>query len=165
MNTVRIGSFLLLITLLFTEPVRADVPSDTLPELNRSILEFVDLNMKKKVGRGECWDLAAQALDHAGATWDGAYGFGRPIDPATEPVLPGDVVQFENVVTRDKTGNVQREERMPKHTAIIYQVHGPGIFTLAHQNTDVTGRKVGKSRFLLDGVIRGKVKIYRPVSE
>ncbi len=134
-----------------------------LPEVNRKVIEFVDMHMDKKVGRGECWDLAAGALDHADADWDGRYGFGEVIDPAKEAILPGDLVRFKNVVTRDRSGNVTREERMAEHTAIIYKVHDKGVFDLAHQNTDVAGRKVGVSRFLLNSVVRGKVAFYRPV--
>jgi hypothetical protein len=136
-----------------------------LPPLNQKVLEFVEANMGKKVGRGECWDLASEALQHAGAVWDGKYTFGRCIDPTREEVLPGDIAQFENVYVKDRTGNVLREERMAKHTAVIHEVHEPGIFTLAHQNTDVTGKKVGKSRFLMKSVVRGKVLIYRPTSD
>jgi hypothetical protein len=137
--------------------------SDPTPEINRKVVEYVEANMKKKVGRGECWDLAARALDHAGAEWDGKYTFGRLLDPETEDVLPGDVIQFEKVVTRDRSGNVAREERMNKHTAIVYRVLDTGVFDIAHQNTDMTGKKVGVTRFILDTVIRGDVMIYRPV--
>ncbi len=136
---------------------------DSVPALNQKVIEFVKANMSKKVGRGECWDLAANALEHAGAQWDGSYGFGSPVDPVKDQVFPGDIVQFENVVTQDRSGNVKREEKMPKHTAIIYRVVQPGVYDIAHQNTDVTGRKVGTSRFVLDHVVRGKVMIYRPV--
>ena len=120
------------------------------------------MNMKKKVGRGECWDLAAEALDHAGASWDHKYAFGTVVNPEKEVVFPGDIVQFENVLTRDKSGNVAREEKMPKHTAIIYRVIDKGVYDIAHQNTDITGRKVGLSRFVLDHVVRGTVTVYRP---
>lgn len=50
------------------------------PELNQKIITFVSQNIGKKVGRGECWDLAAQALNQAGASWDGQYNFGRVIN-------------------------------------------------------------------------------------
>ncbi len=135
----------------------------SLPEVNRSIQEFVEANMRKKVGSGECWDLAAQALDHAQADWDGSYGFGRVIDPLKEPVLPGDIIQFKNVVTRDKSGNMLREERMPHHTAIVHKVLDEGIYDIAHQNTDITGRKVGVTRFILENIVRGKATFHRPV--
>jgi hypothetical protein len=133
------------------------------PPVNRKVLEFVDRNMGVTVGRGECWDLAAEALDHADAQWDGAWKFGRPVDPVKEEVLPGDIVRFRNVLTRHRSGTMQREERMADHTAVIHQVHDRGIYTLAHQNTDVSGRKVGVSRFLLEHVVRGKVEFFRPV--
>src|SRR6187431_3356267 len=64
--------------------------TDTLPELNRRIVAFVDAHKGMKVDRGECWDLAAVALDSAGAKWDRKLGFGRLLDPQREEVLPGD---------------------------------------------------------------------------
>ncbi len=143
-------------------PVGVIVVNDTIPPLNQKMVEFVDANLKKKVGRGECWDVAAEALAHAGASWDGRYEFGKLIDPEQQDVLPGDILQFENVVARDRSGNVTREERMGKHTAIVYRVLDTGVYDIAHQNTDLTGRKLGVSRFLLDSVVRGKVLVYRP---
>ncbi len=140
----------------------ADIISDSLPPLNQKVVEYVQMNMKQKVGRGECWDLASGALEHAGATWDGKYQFGTPVDVKNNEVLPGDIVQFDNVHSKDNSGNVAREEPMPKHTAIIYRVIAKGVYDIAHQNTDITGRKVGVSRFVMDHVVRGKVSIYRP---
>src|SRR5688572_15897370 len=32
---------------------------DTVPELNQKVIDFVKTKLNKKVGEGECWDLAA----------------------------------------------------------------------------------------------------------
>ena len=32
-------------------------PAVKLPELNQKIIDYVNQNIGKKVGRGECWDL------------------------------------------------------------------------------------------------------------
>src|SRR5258706_3314819 len=66
--------------------------SDTLPELNQQILDFVNAHLKKKVGRGECWDLAAEALNQAGAKWNHKYNYGKHIDPDSTTVFPGDII-------------------------------------------------------------------------
>ena len=68
---------------------------DILPPLNQRVVAFVREHVGRRVGRGECWDLAAQALDAAGAKWDGDYAFGRKLDPERETVLPGGSVQLE----------------------------------------------------------------------
>jgi len=70
---------------------------NNIPELNQKIIKFVDSKMGKKVGRGECWDLAADALKLVGAKWDGNYKFGIKINPKEECVFPGDIIQFEGV--------------------------------------------------------------------
>src|SRR5689334_13502000 len=67
------------------------------PALNQRVVDFVKSKVGKKVGAGECWDLAAEALNTAGARWDGLYGFGELVDWKKAEVYPGDIVQFENV--------------------------------------------------------------------
>ena len=72
----------------------AVVQNDSLPFLNKEIIEFTTSKIGKKVGSGECWDLAAEALDYAGAKWKRSYVYGRKVDLSEEKVLPGDIIQF-----------------------------------------------------------------------
>ncbi len=140
---IHLSAFLPALVMLvsgFSVKAPAIVPVDP-PELNQKVLEYVDANLKKKVGRGECWDLAAGALEHAGATWDGKYTFGRLVDPDSEEVFPGDIVQFENVVTRDRSGNVTREERMPRHRPLTYPGWSQGFSVLAIRIPKLTGKR------------------------
>ena len=72
-----------------------------IPEINQDIIKYVDKVIGKKVARGECWDLAAAALDYAGAYLDRStqksiYIFGKEINPKNEQVFPGDIIQIEN---------------------------------------------------------------------
>src|ERR1700754_2264222 len=84
---------------------------DNVPELNKKIISFVKTKIGKKVGRGECWDLAAEALNTNGAKWDGDYGFGREINLKKECVYPGDIMQFTNVsVKYEKDKTIYMEE-------------------------------------------------------
>ncbi|MGD1846008.1 MAG: hypothetical protein ACFB10_11495, partial [Salibacteraceae bacterium] len=132
------------------------------PALNASIVAFVESKMKKRVGRGECWDLAAEALDLVDARWDHRYRYGREIDPETDCVYPGDMIQFKNVkLSYKKKGGVYTET-MRHHTAVVYEVLGPGQYRIAHQNTGFSGRKVGVSTFNLNDMVRGKIWVYRP---
>ncbi|MFZ1333710.1 MAG: hypothetical protein WAR83_16070, partial [Flavobacteriales bacterium] len=66
-------SFCLLLTLAFSSQFQAQDPDSTgsaIPELNQHIVAYALGQEGKKVGRGECWDLAAEALNSGGATWD-----------------------------------------------------------------------------------------------
>ncbi|MCX6274176.1 MAG: hypothetical protein NTV09_03100 [Bacteroidetes bacterium] len=158
---------LLLLFILFFPPniklLAGAINADSLPELNRKIIAFVDSKMKKKVGRGECWDLAAFALNEAGASWNGKLKFGRLLDPKTETVLPGDIIQFEGVKIKFEKGGTKYKEILNHHTGIIYSVISPMQFDLANQNTAQYGRKVGLSFIDLEQVTSGRYFIYRPV--
>ncbi len=153
--------FLLLIFGGFALPNFVLATNDSLPELNQKIIAFVDSKMKKKVGRGECWDLAAQALNTAGATWNGKLKFGRLLDLKTETILPGDIVQFEGVKIKFEKEGAKYKQILNHHTGIIYSVKGPRQFEMANQNTAQHGRKVGLSFIDLEQVTSGRYYIYR----
>ncbi|UXX80528.1 hypothetical protein N7E81_05370 [Reichenbachiella carrageenanivorans] len=141
-----------------------------LPTLNAKVIEYVDSVMGTKVDRGECWDLAAKALAYSGAYFDRSSLktisiYGRKLNPKKEEVLPGDMIQFENVELQWKVDNTTFSAAMGQHTAIVYQVNGTGDYEIAHQNTSDWGKKVGVSNFNLNHVTKGKVMIYRPIKE
>lgn len=134
---------------------------DSVPPLNKIVLEFATANLKKKVGRGECWDLAKFALEKAGASWDGMYKYGRKLEKF-ECILPGDIIQFEKIKIKYKKGNQTFTEAMPHHTAIVFKVDTQDEITLIHQNTAYSGKKVGTSSLKFSTIISGKYYIYRP---
>lgn len=141
-----------------------------LPELNNKIVKYVDSVMGTKVDRGECWDLAAGALAYSGAYFDRSSKktvtiYGRLLNPKKEEILPGDLMQFENVALEWKEGYSTYSQSMGHHTAIVYKVNGPGDYEIAHQNTSTWGKKVGVSNFRMDRVKKGKIMIYRPIKE
>lgn len=149
-----------------TTNITADIKvtaCDSIPPLNQLVLAFVTPQIKKRVGRGECWDLADYALRSVEAKWDGRYQYGMLLDPKSDCVYAGDIIQFEGVKTMYKDGTRTEVQEFQHHTAIIYEVKGDGRFVLAHQNTPFSGRKVGLSRLDLSHVVRGRYKIYRPV--
>jgi len=144
--------------------------SSDLPDLNAKIIAYVNGVIGTKVDRGECWDLAAGALAHSGAYFDRSSMqtisvYGRKLNPKKENVLPGDMIQFENVKMEWKEGNTTYSATMMQHTAIVYDVNGAFDYEIAHQNTGEWGKKVGISNFRLDRVKKGKVMIYRPIKE
>lgn len=136
-----------------------------IPELNKEIIKYVKSVNGKKVERGECWDLANQALILVGADWDKAYMYGNKIDPMKDEVFPGDLIQFENVKVRYTEGNTTYTELMPHHTAIVYKILEKGIYEIAHQNTEFSGRKVGISKLNLNYIIEGEFFFYRPTKK
>ena len=137
---------------------------DSIPAINRRIVEYVQSQMGKKVDRGECWDLAAGALNAAGAIWDGFYGFGTVVDWRKQDVLPGDIIQFENVSLEHRTATSIRRDTYGKHTAIVLEVHERGVFVIAHQNFEDV-RKVTTTDLRMADVRGGKLVFYRPVGE
>ncbi len=150
----------LLVMIFFTANAQ-----ESIPPLNQKIVSYVSTTIGTKVDRGECWDLANQALTQNQAIWDRVYEFGQLIDPVKETVYPGDIIQFEGVELKYKKGFTTYTETMGHHTAIVYRVidQEKKIFELAHQNTEFSGRKVGLSEFDLKNVTKGKIMFYRPV--
>ncbi|MEQ9378153.1 MAG: hypothetical protein RIG68_23385 [Imperialibacter sp.] len=141
-----------------------------LPELNAKIITYLDSVMGKKVDRGECWDLAAGALAYSGAYFDRSSMktvtiYGRELNYKKEEVLPGDLIQFENVELAWKDGNTTYKETMGQHTAVVYKVNGSLNYEIAHQNTGQWGKKVGLSNLNLNNLAKGKLWIYRPIKE
>ena len=142
----------------------------TIPSLNQKVIEYVDSVIGKKVDRGECWDLAAAALDHAGAYLDRSsqksiYIFGKELNAKKDEIFPGDIIQLENVKLEYIKGNVIYTETIIHHTAIIYEILGEGHYKIAHQNTNFSGKKVGISELNINYNKKGKITFYRPYAD
>jgi hypothetical protein len=132
------------------------------PAINQRIVELADAEMNKKVGTGECWDLAKMVLDATGAFWDGYEVYGTLIDHNEECIYPGDIIQFKNVKIEWEEGIYTYSEQMKHHTAIVHEVKEDGTIVLIHQNTGQHGRKVGTSEFRINDMKKGKLMVYRP---
>lgn len=135
-------------------------------ELNGKIIEFVDQVLGTSVGRGECWDLVQTALDRNLADWSRPLTFGHHLNPETDEIKAGDIIQFRTLKTVERSPDKStRVESFgsPDHTAVIYKVLGKKHYTLAHQN--VRGKRwVIKSDVNLANATGGKYWIYRPVA-
>lgn len=151
--------------LLLTSVLVAGGPCDSVSSVNRSVAAYVQAHLGKKVDRGECWDLAAFALNDAGAKWDGYYGFGTIIDPRKDCLMPGDIIQFEGVLVEKRTATSARQENYGHHTAIVMEVRDDGTLRIGHQNQGFTGRKVGISDLDLKEVVKGTYTFYRPLPD
>lgn len=156
---------LLFIALSFPLIISTTLDCNEQLPLNNQIIAFVKSKMKKTVGEGECWDLAAEALNLVKAKWDGEYEFGKKIDYTKDCVYPGDIVQFKDIHVKYIENGENYKELMEHHTAIIYEVKGVGDYILAHQNTAFTGRKVGTSSLNVKNITKGTITVYRPFKE
>jgi hypothetical protein len=123
-----------------------------LPELNAAIVRFCEEHAGEKVGDGSCGMLAVEALRTAGAKTSRDYGaderrgpvWGSPVE-TVGAVLPGDVVQFQNVTLVFRAGSgVKYVRTYPEHTAIVARNRGDGRFDVFEQN--VTGPGVSDKR-------------------
>ncbi len=150
--------FITFSSLIFSSTIENN---DSLPKINRKIISFVNANLNKKVGDGQCWALAAEALNAVNATWDHHFKFGREIQYGKEQVFPGDIIQFNDVTIKYRQNNSLVIERYLLHTAIIYQVKKDGTFIIANQNVNnVLALKL--TELNLNAVIRGKYTVFRP---
>ena len=135
-----------------------------LPKLNQKVVHFANARKGKKVGNGECWTLADQALKSAGAKRPGRddlgnYAFGRRLG-SKETLRPGDILQFEKAEFVHRGENRWSRQSFPHHTAIVYRVSGSKL-TLLHQN--VNGKRTVQMTTLdLSERTKGTVTGYRP---
>ncbi|MBT4866897.1 MAG: CHAP domain-containing protein [Planctomycetaceae bacterium] len=128
-----------------------------IPRLNRRVLQFALSQMGRKVGNGECWTLADQALRQSGARGAINFNFGRQIPLAQ--IQPGDILQFKSA--RFDFGNSFYFFGAPDHTVVVLGVEGTKV-TILHQNF---GKKiVTKLTVDFKNMTKGKVWAWRPVS-
>jgi len=149
------------------------------------VLAFATAQMNRRVGvRGECWDLAENALTTSGLARPGdeLYVWGTLIPLSSAG--PGDIIQFdrfENIIEISSTDGSSSSEDLetgPNHTAIIKTIGRNAAATVYHQNFQNV-RRVKEQVFYLSGstettpigdgdtrtrviTTRGSYVIYRP---
>ena len=152
--------------------------------LGEQVVNFARGKIGQRVGQGECFDLANQALRSAGAksaadfgsvAKDADYVWGSPVSQSD--ARPGDVIQFRDyrydrtveTATREDTDFQER----PHHTAIVERVEGNGAITVLEQNapdgspgqrsqlffSDVSTTSGGKKTTIK---VQGTFQFYRP---
>lgn len=125
---------------------------------NTKVLDFARRRLGQQVGRGECWDLAYQALSAAGAKLPGTGGYGwTQFGLAVTTAIPGDIIQFEDVKFVYANGSWNA---MAKHTAIVERVSGT-VIELIHQNSNGI-RSPTRGTIHLKAKTQGTLTIYRP---
>ncbi len=136
------------------------------PSMGAQIVSFPRRHMAHRVGDGECFALADQALRHAGAQSADHYGAVTPdadyvwgTEVSLSEVRPGDVVQFRDyrynreVDTQKGDGSetfVTDSQERPHHTAIVERVEANGAVTVLEQNAP-SGSPVVRTRLFFVG--------------
>jgi hypothetical protein len=152
-------------------------------------LAFAEAHVGQEVGRGQCTDLADAAFAAAGAKSesdlgttgpDANYVWGTLVDTVTTAnhslagVLPGDVIQFRDVLLVHTTTYPDGSWSTTTltaghHTAIVESVSGSTIHVLEQDvgtaNTpDSVRHSVQYGAYDLDDLQSGTMWIYQPIS-
>lgn len=153
------------------------------------VVKFCKDHLGKKVGEGECVNLAEAALKYAGAKPrtafkespnNGDFVWGELVytleikdnsqketKVAKMSIQPGDVIQFRDArfKGRNLRGFPIYETACPHHTSIVLAVKKEkNVLTVLEQN--VNGKRmVVESAYRLTDLKTGWLRIYRPVSE
>lgn len=134
------------------------------PALNKKILEFVNSNMGKRIGKGECWDVVAAALNSCNAKWDKKFGFGKEVNYKKDCVFPGDIIQLKDAMIHEEPRKgVHVWDEYPQHSAIIIEVKQKMEYVLADQNFGIGQNKLSTHTLNLNKLHKGQVQIYRPI--
>jgi hypothetical protein len=132
------------------------------PDLNVKVANFAVDHLTKKVGNGECWTLAKQALVAAGAQAPSGYVFGREL-MSGEQWLPGDILQFTSCQFVDIQPNRRSTTTLgtPNHTAIVYSVVN-GNVTILQQNVN-NDKHVQTQVLNFSNMVSGNIIVFRPM--
>lgn len=175
----HLGWSIMLAALLVPVPRSAAGAADddgTSKQLNQKVISFARAQLGKQVGRGECSNLAIEALKAARAkTTDdfGVSGLGKDyiwgkLIEKYEDGQPGDILQFRDAKLQIKVGAKGSQQLriavIPHHTALIAANLGTGKFKVLEQNVNGV-KKVQETEMDLASKTEGKFWVYRPVKK
>lgn len=148
-------------------------------ERSQKVYQWARQQLNKRVGAGECWDLADRALRQAGARSsattgrDDNYDWGTPINPV-QAVIPGDVLQFRGYTVKttvttkypdQSTESTYEIVERPHHTAIVAANLGAKGLEILEQNL-FPGTPVQRNVLhLVSGVIKTESKTISEVGQ
>jgi hypothetical protein len=146
--------------------------SDKDKERSQKVYQWARHQLNRRVGAGECWDLADRALRQAGARSSATtgvqdnYDWGTPVKPV-QAVIPGDILQFRNytitttVTTKypdQSTESTFRTVLRPHHTAIVAANNGAKGLVILEQNLTKGAPVQRNVLHLANGVIKTESK-------
>ncbi|KAN0115104.1 hypothetical protein V8E51_004648 [Hyaloscypha variabilis] len=154
---------------------------------SNTVAEWSESQMGNKVGNGECWTLANDALKAVAATCSSRgqepcmasqgviHGYLMysyvPSSANTEPqgkvrdtgVARGDVIQLYKAHFKFPDGG-QAWAGNPDHTAVITGVEPDGVLRVVQQNSG--GKKIVQTgKYNMAHIVSGEVRIFRAVGE
>jgi len=157
-------------------------------DLNQKVLRYCRNHLNKKVDRGECWDLAFEALKFAGANTPSGQGSSLYRWSAKKipfsSAKPGDIIQFFEYkidFTEDDGGNWEVlpggnfEYGRPRHTSILKAKKSRGQVEVYEQNMRNIKKVKINTQYLVPGTytdssltvtvkkLGGRVVFYRPL--
>lgn len=170
---------------------KSGTPKPTAASMADSIVGYARTHRGARVGNGECFTLADNALRGAGAksasdfgkiTGNADYTWGTAVTLAD--LQPGDIIQFRNYsyeridTIKDDHGTTTEEhaEDRPHHTAIVVSVDGDGAVTVWEQNAPAGSPVTRTQLFFSDRsttggkhsttiTVKGKFWFYRPQAQ
>lgn len=138
----------------------------------QKVYQWARQQLNRRVGAGECWDLADRALRQASARSstttgrDDNYDWGTPVNPV-QAVIPGDILQFRDytiktiVTTRypdQSTESTFAVVDRPHHTAVVAANQGAKGLEILEQNLFPGSPVQRNGLHLVSGVIKTESK-------
>lgn len=149
-----------------TPPKHHAPPKKKAPSLNELVRDYAVGKLGKQVGDGECWALAYEALNAVNAKRPGedglkGYEFGKAVELTA--LLPGDILQFENINFKHTEPDGRWfSESFPHHTAIVASASGTKISYFEQNFNNV--RTVRQATLdLKDRLPGGTLSAWRPL--
>lgn len=119
------------------------------------IVRFAEQQFGARVGNGECWTLADEALKSvSGVSHALGYTFGQAV--SVSEAMPGDIIQLRDCKFVLPNGGRQTAG-MPDHTAVVTCKTGPTSMQVLEQNPN----PVSKGSYDFNTMVSGTFKIYR----
>jgi len=120
-----------------------------------AIVAFCAQRIGTRVGNGECWTLADEAIKACDADPVMGLNFGQEIDPSD--VAPGDILQFDSCRFDLPWGGF-KTAGLPQHTAVVVG-RGPEGIRVLEQNPG----PVAEGSYDLSQLVSGTMKAWRVV--
>jgi len=152
--------------------------------LGGRIVSFCYGHLGKTVGRGECCDLADQALAWAGAQprpwdassddyvwgtlackWEGRHYELGPAGHDAHIIRPGDVIQLRDVKFYWQFDGGYSYLLYPHHTAVVEEVSEDDNTCKVYEQNAGGKRYVAEATYSLSALTNGWLRFYRPIAK
>lgn len=146
-------------------------------QFGNHVASWCEHNMGRTVGRGECWDLAHDALakgcgKHAFVSNYTIHGFPilqiegvdgtiKPLGKQYDEIRRGDILQYETCTFYNEVTRVTSTAGAPDHTSVVLGKEGDKIL-IAEQNVNGV-KKVVNGEVIVRNLKKGKLFCYRPM--